>query len=152
MESGAISLHLAERQGRLIPRDPARRLDALQWTMWQIGSFGPTLGHAHHFLTYHPGSATAAEARFARETRRLYDAPEARLTGQDFVADEHSIADIAIRPWVYRHERHGTDLSDYTVVRRWFEGLRKRPGYRRGSEAFDERLDADRNVRRPAAP
>lgn len=135
MESGAITLHLAEREGRLIPKDAARRLDALQWMMWQIGNFGPTLGHAHHFLTYHPGTAPAAEARFADETRRLYAALEARLAGRRFIADEHSIADIAIWPWVFRHERHKIALSDYPAVCRWFELLQDRPGYIKGLEA-----------------
>lgn len=137
MESGAILLHLAERAGRLLGADAAERLDILQWLLWQIGNFGPTLGHAHHFMTYHPGSAPAAERRFGAETRRLYDVLETRLSRRTFVAETHSIADIAIWPWVHRHARHQVDLSDYPSVSRWYEALGRRPAYLRGLAALE---------------
>ncbi len=40
-ESGAIVLRIAERAGRLIPSDPARRLEALQWLMAALNSVEP---------------------------------------------------------------------------------------------------------------
>lgn len=132
MESGAIMIHLAERTGRLLPKDGPERLPVLEWLMWQIGNFGPTLGHAHNFLTYNPGRAPYAEDIFREETKRLYATLEGRLTGRRHVAGDLSIADIALWPWVSRHERHKIDLKDYPSIRRWYLELADRPSFQRG--------------------
>ena len=132
MESGAIMIHLAERAGRLLPDEPAARLNVLEWLFWQVGNFGPTLGHAHNFLTYKPGRAPYAEDIFRTETRRLYDTLEARLEGRQYVAGDYSIADIAIWPWVSRFVRHKVDLADFPSIRRWYLELAARPAVIRG--------------------
>jgi GST-like protein len=132
MESGAIMIHLAERAGRLLPEQPAARLNVLEWLLWQVGNFGPTLGHAHNFLTYNPGRAPYAEDIFRTETRRLYDTLEARLEGRQYVAGDYSIADIAIWPWVSRFVRHKVDLADFPSIRRWYLELAARPAVIRG--------------------
>src|SRR5690348_5643397 len=36
-ESGAILLYLADKTGRLVPRDPAGRWHAVEWLMFQMG-------------------------------------------------------------------------------------------------------------------
>lgn len=40
-ESGAILLYLAEKTGKLIPGDPARRIETIQWVFFQMASVGP---------------------------------------------------------------------------------------------------------------
>ncbi|SIR30959.1 GST-like protein [Rhizobium sp. RU35A] len=133
-ESGAILLYLAEKTGRLIPPTGPARLEVIEWLMWQMGGFGPTLGHAHYFLTYNAGQSPMAEAVFAKETRRLYETLDARLTGREHIVGEYSIADIAIWPWVSRYERHKIDLNDFPQVMRWYLALAARPQVRRGYE------------------
>lgn len=132
MESGAIMIWLAERAQRLLPTSGPARDEVIEWLMWQIGNFGPTLGHAHNFLTYNPGKAPFAEDIFRRETQRLYSALDARLQTREFVAGDYSIADIALWPWVSRFARHKTDLADFPSVRRWYLSLAARPAVQRG--------------------
>ncbi|MER9934197.1 glutathione S-transferase N-terminal domain-containing protein [Mesorhizobium sp. M0088] len=132
MESGAIMIYLADRAGRLLPPQGASRLNVIEWLMWQIGNLGPTLGHAHNFLTYNPGKAAYAEDIFRTETRRLYATLDARLAGRRYVAGDYSIADIAIWPWISRFERHKTNLNDFANVRRWYLELADRPAVQRG--------------------
>lgn len=133
-ESGAILIYLAEKTGRLMPSSGTARLQVIEWLMWQMGGFGPTLGHAHYFLTYNAGQAPFAEALFANETRRLYETLETRLTGREYIADEYSIADIAVWPWVSRYERHKIDLKNFPEVMRWYLAIANRPHVRRGYE------------------
>lgn len=132
MESGAIMIYLADKAGRLLPPQGESRLNVIEWLMWQIGNLGPTLGHAHNFLTYNPGKAAFAEDVFRAETRRLYTTLDARLAGRRYVAGDYSIADIAIWPWISRFERHKTDLADFANVRRWYLELADRPAVQRG--------------------
>lgn len=132
MESGAILIYLAEKAGGLIPASVERRFRTLEWLNWQVGGFGPMLGQAHHFLKYNPGVSTYAEERFEAEARRLYSVLDRRLEGREFVADEYSIADIAIWPWVSRFEWQRIDLNAYPNVLRWYLAIAARPAVQSG--------------------
>lgn len=131
-ESGAILLYLAEKTGRLIPASGAARLQVIEWVMWQMSGFGPTLGHAHYFLTYNPGKAPFAEQLFSDETRRLYETLDKRLTGHEHIVDDYSIADVSVWPWVSRFARHKIDLNDFPEVKRWYVAIAARPEVQRG--------------------
>lgn len=133
-ESGAILLYLAEKTGLFLPRDGASRHHAIEWLMWQMGGFGPTLGHAHYFLTYNEGRAPFAEELFRKDTARLYETLDTRLKDRDYLAGDYSIADMAVWPWVSRFVRHKIDLNDFPNVRRWYLQLAARPQVRRGYE------------------
>jgi GSH-dependent disulfide-bond oxidoreductase len=50
-----------------------------------------------------------------------------RLAQHEFVADDYSIADIAIWPWVSRHEWQTVDLNAYTNVKALVHGYRQAP-------------------------
>lgn len=133
-ESGAILLYLARKFGRFYPRDDERRRVAVEeWLMWQVASFGPFLGQAHHFNLAAAEEVPYAIDRYAEFARRLYAVLDERLTGRDYVAiDAYTIADIAIFCWVARHERHRIELSDYPAVKVWFDRLAARPAVARG--------------------
>jgi GST-like protein len=55
-----------------------------------------------------------------------------RLSGRSFVADDYSIADIAIWPWISRFAWQEIDLADYPNIRRWYLELAARPAFQRG--------------------
>ena len=62
------------------------------------------LGQVHHFVKYNKGVSDYAETRFSTEAKRLYGVLDKRLDGRDYVANEYTIADMAIWPWVSRFE------------------------------------------------
>ena len=132
MESGAILYYLATKSGQFLPKDPKQHWQALEWLNWQMGGFGPMLGQAHHFLHFNPGQSEYAENRFSDEARRLYGVLDKRLEGQDFVAGEYSIADMAIWPWASRFEFQKIDLNIYPNVLRWYRTIALRPAVVRG--------------------
>ena len=48
-ESGAILQYLAEKTGKLLPSDPARRWHTIQWVHFQMGGIGPMFGQVGFF-------------------------------------------------------------------------------------------------------
>ncbi|MBR0566460.1 glutathione S-transferase N-terminal domain-containing protein [Azoarcus sp. L1K30] len=135
IESGAILLYLAEKHGALIPADPRERYDMQQWLMFQMGSVGPMLGQAHHFLRFAPERIHYAIDRYTGETARIYGVLNTRLDGRNWLAGgTYSIADIATYPWIARHDWQGIDLARYPKVQRWFMAMADRPAVRRGME------------------
>ena len=141
-ESGAILLYLAEKTGRLIPRDPRGRKQVIEWLMWQMGGLGPMLGQAHHFRAYAPERIEYAIDRYTKEANRLYGVLDKRLEGREYIAGDYSIADIACWPWIVPHERQGQKLEDTPHLHRWFERIRSRPAVLRGQELGRELREA----------
>jgi GST-like protein len=132
MESGAILIYLADKTGKLLPAAGERRFRTIEWLMWQMGGIGPFLGQAHHFLHFNKGKAPYAEERFRNEARRLYGVLDRRLADRAFVADDYSIADIAIWPWISRFEWQEVNLAEFPNVRRWYTEIASRPAVQRG--------------------
>ena len=145
-ESGAILLYLAEKSGQLLPADPRRRSQAQQWLMWQMASFGPMQGQAHHFIRYAPEGQTYPIERYRNETIRLLNVLNGRLDEADYLAGEYSIADIAVWPWALAVRAIGLSLDDYPAVKRWFDAIAKRPAVIAGT---DERNTANLASARP---
>jgi GST-like protein len=131
-ESGAIMIYLAEKTGQFLPTEAKARAAVMQWLMWQMGGFGPMLGQAHVFLKFNRGLSLPAEERFAKEALRLYGVLDRQLADHDYVAGDYSIADMAIFPWVARHDWHGVDLTAFPNVLRWYRAMAERPAVQRG--------------------
>jgi GST-like protein len=140
-ESGAILLHLAEKFGAFLPRDPAGRAETLSWLFWQMGA-GPFLGGGFgHFFTYAPIKIEYAIDRFAMEAKRQLDVLDKRLAGSPYIAgNDYTIADIAIWPWygalalgtIYDGATEFLQVNDYTHLRRWADKIAARPAVQRG--------------------
>jgi len=126
-ESGANLQYLGRKTGLFYLTDEQERVEVEQWLMWQMGGFGPMLGQNHHFGRFAKEKIPYAIERYVTETKRLYSVLNTQLIGQKFVAGEYSIADMAILPWVLRHEWQSIDLNDYPYVKDYVERLTARP-------------------------
>ena len=101
-ESGAILIYLAEKTGKLLPTGAVKRLEVLQWVMWQMGGLGPMLGQLGYF-TFFAGKEIEdprPAKRFIDESARLLQVLDKQLEGKNWVCGEYSIADISIAPWL----------------------------------------------------
>ena len=126
-ESGAILQYLGRKTGMYYPSDEQQRVEVEQWLMWQMGGLGPMLGQNHHFSQFAPEKIPYAIERYQAETKRLYGVLDRQLIGQDYVAGEYSIADMAIFPWLMRYEWQGIKLDEFPNVQKYMERLQQRP-------------------------
>src|ERR1051326_289381 len=78
-ESGAILLYLAEKTGKFLPKDTARRYDVIQWLMIQLTGVGPMFGQWTHFKLFAGGGNEYAMTRYQTEVKRLFEVLEKRL-------------------------------------------------------------------------
>ncbi len=99
-ESGAILLYLAEKTGKLLPKDMAAKYDAIQWMMTQMTTVGPMFGQHVHFVRFAPPGNDYAKSRYTTQAVRVSEVIEQRLASSPYLGGpEYGIADIATYPW-----------------------------------------------------
>ncbi|HHB82098.1 MAG TPA: glutathione S-transferase family protein [Devosia sp.] len=133
-ESGAILKYLGEKFNKFYPNDKRAQVKVDEWLNWQMGGFGPMLGQMHHFAVFAKEKIPYAIERYHTEAKRLYGVLDRQLEGQDYIAGEFSIADIATIGWARVHEKQQIDMADFPNVGRWIERMLARPGVKRGFE------------------
>ncbi|MBL4907615.1 MAG: glutathione S-transferase C-terminal domain-containing protein, partial [Sneathiella sp.] len=150
----------ADKFGALIPTDPAKRTECLNWLFWLMGS-APYLGGGFgHFYKYAPEKFEYPIDRFTMETKRQLDVLDRHLAENQYLAgDEYSIADIATWPWygalvlgIVYDAAEFLDTASYKNVLRWTNEIAKRDAVKRGkmvnrtwgelNEQLHERHDA----------
>ncbi|XRB04465.1 glutathione S-transferase [Pycnococcus provasolii] len=138
-ETGSILLYLAEKTGKFIPTDPVKRIECMNWLMWNMGT-APYLGQFGHFYKYAPVHIEYGVDRYAMEAKRIVDVLDHLLENRQFiVGEEVTIADFAIFPWVVcllRGYNAGVflKLDSYTHVKAWCDRMMSRPNVRRGMQ------------------
>jgi len=102
-ETGAILIYLADKTGKFMSKDLAKRYETIQWLMWQMGGVGPMfgqLGFFHKFAGKDYEDKRPRE-RYVAESKRLLNVLNKRLADRAWImGDDYSIADIATFPWV----------------------------------------------------
>ena len=141
-ESGAILLYLAEKTGKLLPADPARRYETIAWVFFQMASIGPMFGQVGFFYKF-AGKDFADKRpldRYSVESKRLLHVLEDRLEDRRWIMDdEFTIADIATIGWVrnligFYGAGELVDYGELVHVPAWLERCLDRPAVQRGLE------------------
>src|SRR5262249_37225387 len=57
MESAALMIYLADKTGKLMPKDGEPRYRVLEWLMWQRREPRPIVGPGQQFVKYNKGEA-----------------------------------------------------------------------------------------------
>lgn len=134
-ESGAILIHLAEKQPRsgLLPAQPHRRADVLRWMFFAATHVQPWMSilgqerllKARAGLPPDAGAIALAE----RDLARFLPVLERQLTGADYLAGDYSLADIAVGCSFVDCERRGVSLDGHPRIAAWRQRLRARPAW-----------------------
>ena len=139
-ESGAILLYLAEKTGRFLPADPARRWETIQWLFFQMASIGPMFGQVGFFHKYAGREYEDKRplARYVNEAKRLLGVLDERLAGRGWImGDEYTIADISMLGWVnnligWYDAGALVDYARFAHVDAWLKRGLARPAVQRG--------------------
>jgi len=147
-ESGAILIYLADKTARLMPRDPARRYQTLQWLMFQMGGIGPMFGQVGFFNKF-AGKDYADKRprdRYVDEAKRLLGVLNRQLAQRAWImGEEYTIADVATFPWInnligFYEAGELVGIADFQHVTRALQAFMARPAVIRG-------LDVPKRVR-----
>ena len=141
-ESGAILQYLAEKTGRLIPADPARRWETIQWLHFQMAFVGPMFGQVGFFHKFAGKDFPDKRPRdrYVNESKRILGVMDQRLDGRDwFMDDDYTIADIAMLGWVrnligFYGAGELVGFETFKNVGAWLERGLARPAVQRGLE------------------
>ncbi|MBV1864236.1 MAG: glutathione S-transferase N-terminal domain-containing protein [Rhodobacteraceae bacterium] len=138
-ESGAILIYLAEKTGKLLSKDPAKRYETLQWLMFQMGGLGPMFGQLgfFHMFAGKDIEDPRPKARYVEESARLLEVLDGQLEGRDWIVGDYSIADISVAPWLraMRDFYKGGDLvgwDDLENVPAYLDRFLARPAVQAG--------------------
>ena len=132
-ESAAILVHLAEKTGRLLPREGTGRARVFEQLFFHASALSPAFGQAGYFRKLAPEPLPHAIERFTSEARRVLGVLDAVLAEREYVAGaELSIADVAHFGWMWRREFAGVELDATPNVARWLSQLEARDAFRRG--------------------
>ena len=139
-ESGAILQYLAEKSGKLLPADPARRWQTIQWLHFQMGGIGPMFGQVGYFNKFAGRDIEDKRplARYVNEAKRLLAVIERRLEGRDWImGEEYTIADISMLGWVrnligFYEARDLVAFDTLAAVPAWLARGLARPAVQRG--------------------
>jgi GSH-dependent disulfide-bond oxidoreductase len=134
-ESGAILQYLAEKAGKLLPVDAARRYKTIQWVHFQMGGIGPMFGQVGFFNKFAGREYEDKRPlqRYVAESKRLLGVMETHLAGRQWImGDEYTIADISMLGWVrnligFYEARELVEFDSFREVPAWLErGLARR--------------------------
>ncbi len=128
-ESGAILQYLAEKSGKLLSSDPAKKYETLSWLHFQMGGLGPMLGQLGFFHKFAGKDIDdpRPKERYVNETKRLLGVLETRLKDRQWImGDEFSIADIASLPWIraligFYEAGELVGFENFPLVNAWLE-------------------------------
>src|ERR1700678_2897151 len=87
-ESGAILIYLADKSGLLMPPEPARRYEAIQWLMFQMSAIGPMFGQVGFFNKFAGKEYEDKRPlqRYIAEAKRLLGVIDRQLAEQAWIA------------------------------------------------------------------
>ena len=139
-ESGAILLYLADKTGKLIPADPAKRWETIEWVFFQMAAIGPMFGQLGFFYKFAGKDYEDKRPlkRYVDESTRLLGVLNTRLEGRQWImGDEFTIADVAHVGWVrgllgFYEAGELVGIQNFPNVTAWLERAVARPAVAKG--------------------
>lgn len=133
-QSVAIMLYVAERTGKLIPQDALRRAQMLQWLMLVASDVAVTSGTIFQIGFAAPERSPANVAFFEKRLARYFSVCDAQLASREYLADEFSLADLALYPNATGRRAVIDSHGPMPNLVRWIERMAARPAVARAMQ------------------
>lgn len=135
-QSGAILLYAAEKSGRLLPKEAARRAIALQWLLQAASDIAGASNAVFHIDTRAPEKSAANVDYFKRRLVDFFTVCDRRLADREFLADDLSVADLMLYPNFALRKTLLDEAGGLTNLQRWGAAMAARPAVARGMKVL----------------
>ncbi|MGQ0676148.1 MAG: glutathione S-transferase family protein, partial [Rhodospirillales bacterium] len=132
-QSGAIVLYLAEKTGKFLPKDPAKKAEALQWFMAVSTDVAPASSAIFYMTSMAPDKTDANKQFLETRFANLLKTCDARLARSKYLAgDEVTVADLALIPVIDARKELVAKTPGLDHLKRWAAEMTARPGVKKG--------------------
>jgi GST-like protein len=135
-QSGAIIVYAAEKSGRFLPKDAARRAMAWQWFAQGLSDVAATSGAVFRMENSVPEKIAANTEYFKKRLLAFFSVCDAHLAGRDFLADEFSIAELMLYPNFALRKALLDQAGGFAELQRWGKVIGARPGMQKGMKVL----------------
>ena len=135
-QSGAIILYIAEKTGKLLPKDPARRAVAMQWFMQGATDVAATSGAIFRLESSVPEKTPSSIDYFKQRLLGFFSVCDAQLAGRDYLANELSVADLMLYPNFALRKPLIDQASGFANLQRWGTAMASRPAVQKGMKVL----------------
>ena len=131
-QSGAILLYCAEKSGKFLPKDAARRAIAMQWVMQAASDIAGTSGAIFRLEVSAPEKSAANVEYFKKRLLGFFSVCDRALEGREFLVDELSVADLMLYPNFATRKQLVDQAGGFQNLQRWGAAMAGRQGVARG--------------------
>lgn len=135
-QSGAILLYLAEKTGKFLPKDPAKKATALQWFMAASTDVAPASSTIFYMTTHAPDKTPGNQQFLETRLINMLKPFDAQLARNKYLAgDEVTVADLALIPVVDGRKALLEKAPGLDNLKRWHAEMTARAGVKKGLAA-----------------
>jgi GST-like protein len=131
-QSAAIILYCAEKSGRFLPKDAAKRAAALQWMMQAATDVAPTSGAIFQLENVAPEKNEAITGHFKKRFLDFLSVCDGQLARSEYLAGEISVADLMLYPNYVARKPLIDAAGGCANLHRWGSAMAARPGVKKG--------------------
>jgi GST-like protein len=131
-QSAAIILYCAEKSGRFLPKDAAKRAAALQWMMQAATDVAPTSGAIFQLENVAPEKNEAITGHFKKRFLGFLSVCDGQLARSEYLAGEISVADLMLYPNYVARKPLIDAAGGCANLHRWGSAMAARPGVKKG--------------------
>ena len=130
--STAILLYLAEKTGKLWPKDGKERTETFEWLMFATTDYGMGFINWTHYELRSVQRVEYVIDEMHEFVKRMCKVADERLQDREYLVGDYSIADIAAFSFVSRQLEHEELVEAYPNLKRWRDSIEAREAVQRG--------------------
>jgi glutathione S-transferase len=143
-ESAAVVLYLAEKSGKLIPRDAQGRTRVLQWCFAAVATVEPTLVSLDIIGIFDSAKAAPTlHTEVPKLARRWLGDVDRHLEGREWIASTDFTAADIMMAGVLRTIRKTDLMAPFPHLKAYFERCQARAAWQRTLRSYAERFGVD---------